>query len=200
MTRYVTTLAVIGAICVIAIVFVDMPLAKLLIRTGKHFPSRLEIHTAPILVAIFSVSLVFGAVSWFKRTPSRNGEVAFLVSCSALITWLINDFIFKPLFGRRTVFEPASNTISSSFSLLKGSYNSGFPSGHTAIIASVLAILWQYFPRYRRTYMMVLMMSSALLIVADLHNISDVIAGSFVGFSAGHLCVTLWRRYRVHQP
>lgn len=69
-----------------------------------------------------------------------------------------------------------------------------FPSGHTAAICAVLSVFWICYPRYRVLYVLGMAAVAGGLVGANFHFLSDVIAGAFLGCSAGWLCVSLWER------
>jgi membrane-associated phospholipid phosphatase len=67
-----------------------------------------------------------------------------------------------------------------------------FPSGHTAAICAVAAILWIYLPMYRALYTAGVAAISILLLAGDFHFLSDVIAGAFVSVSLAALVLNMW--------
>jgi membrane-associated phospholipid phosphatase len=72
-----------------------------------------------------------------------------------------------------------------------GAYAS-FPSGHTTAICTVMTVLWLCYPRYRAFYALCMAAVAIGLVGANFHFLSDVIAGGFLGISAGWLGVALW--------
>jgi membrane-associated phospholipid phosphatase len=73
-----------------------------------------------------------------------------------------------------------------------------FPSGHTAAICAVMSVLWICYPRYRVLYGICMVAVALGLVGADFHFLGDVIAGAFLGVSAGWLTVVLWERGQHH--
>lgn len=57
----------------------------------------------------------------------------------------------------------------------------GFPSGHMTVFAALAAVLWGYYPRYRRLLGGLLAALAAALVLLDYHFVSDVIAGTYCG-------------------
>ena len=73
-----------------------------------------------------------------------------------------------------------------------------FPSGHTTTICTVMTVLWLCYPRYRVLYALAMAAVAIGLVGANFHFLGDVIAGAFLGISAGWLGVSLWEA-GVHQ-
>jgi membrane-associated phospholipid phosphatase len=67
-----------------------------------------------------------------------------------------------------------------------------FPSGHTAAICALMSVLWICYPRFWPVYLAAILAVSIGLVGADYHFLSDVIAGAFVGTSAGWMLVAAW--------
>jgi membrane-associated phospholipid phosphatase len=69
-----------------------------------------------------------------------------------------------------------------------------FPSGHAAIAAAVLSVLWVFFPRLRTLFALAMATVAVGLVLLNLHFVSDVIAGAFVGTSVGIFTLSLRRQ------
>jgi membrane-associated phospholipid phosphatase len=76
------------------------------------------------------------------------------------------------------------------FTFLQGgeAYES-FPSGHSASIAALLAVVWSFYPRLRGLGVLALLGIMAALTLGDFHFLSDCIAGALVGCVLGDLLV-----------
>jgi membrane-associated phospholipid phosphatase len=72
-----------------------------------------------------------------------------------------------------------------------GGYAS-FPSGHATMICTVMTVLWICYPGFRPLYALGMAAVAVGLVGANFHFLSDVIAGAFLGISAGWLGVSLW--------
>jgi membrane-associated phospholipid phosphatase len=62
---------------------------------------------------------------------------------------------------------------------------SSFPSGHTAAISAVAGVLWWRLPRLRWLWALLVVLTAAGLVGADIHFLADVIAGAYLGFACG---------------
>jgi membrane-associated phospholipid phosphatase len=72
-----------------------------------------------------------------------------------------------------------------------------FPSGHAAVAAAVLSVIWILFPNLRVFCTIGLIAVDIGLVALNLHFLSDVVAGSFVGVSTGLFTVALWNASKV---
>jgi membrane-associated phospholipid phosphatase len=95
-------------------------------------------------------------------------------------TWLRNN----PSFIRDGVFG--------FFPFHGGVGYSAFPSGHTAVICTVMTVLWLCYPRFRPLWALAMAAVAIGLVGANFHFLSDVIAGAFIGISAGWIGVVVW--------
>ena len=68
-----------------------------------------------------------------------------------------------------------------------------FPSGHAAVAAATLSVLWILYPKRRALWGIGVMTAAVGLVALNLHFLSDVVVGSFVGISTGLFTVNLWR-------
>ena len=71
-----------------------------------------------------------------------------------------------------------------------------FPSGHAAVVAAVMSVLWILFPKLRRSCSVCVVAADVALVALNLHFLSDVIAGTFVGVSTGIFTIAAWRMSR----
>lgn len=110
---------------------------------------------------------------------------------SDLYAYAINDGTLKLLFG---LPNPAAVLLGTqhAFNLLKGSSNSSFPSGHMVLAGAFAGVFMRLYRSSILPLSLLLLIAAALLIVGDWHFVSDVIAGTFGGISAGLLAGELW--------
>jgi membrane-associated phospholipid phosphatase len=67
-----------------------------------------------------------------------------------------------------------------------------FPSGHTASVSALAAVLWTTYPRFRRLYGVGVAAIALALVAGDFHFLSDVLAGGFLGVSVAVLILAVW--------
>jgi membrane-associated phospholipid phosphatase len=136
----------------------------------------------------------------FRALPRGHYAAAFVASVSVLTAENVKRFL-KPIFGRPSP-ERWMNGNSSlvgdgnyGFHFLHGSaaYQS-FPSGHMATACALMAVLWVWYPRWRWLYFAAALTVGSALVGTNIHFLSDVIAGAFVGISVGAAVTAIWNR------
>jgi membrane-associated phospholipid phosphatase len=183
-------------ICTFAVVptfvYLDVPIAHRLYglfgsteSLGKGFASAILLGIeAAIALSMVCIRIVRGHLS-------RFGEATALACLTSICAYAISDSTLKFFFG---VPNPAAvlHGTRHVFDLLTGSSNSSFPSGHMVLAGSFAGV----FMRLHRTSIFLLsallLCGAVLLIVGDFHFVSDVIAGTFIGVSAGLLAGEVW--------
>lgn len=68
------------------------------------------------------------------------------------------------------------------FDWFHGSGIGCFPSGHMTVFAAFGAAVWYEYPSHRRLVVSGLVLLASALIATDYHFVSDVIAGTYLGF------------------
>ena len=74
-----------------------------------------------------------------------------------------------------------------------GNAYASFPSGHAAVVFSVLSILWLSYPRWQFWYAMFGVAVCVGLVALNFHFVSDVIAGAMLGSITGVWMTQLFR-------
>jgi len=72
-----------------------------------------------------------------------------------------------------------------------GAGYASFPSGHTTAVCAVAGVLWFAYPKLRPLWALAVLAVVAGLIGADYHFVSDIVAGGFLGGSAGWMTVLI---------
>ena len=72
-----------------------------------------------------------------------------------------------------------------------GAGYASFPSGHTTAVCAVTAVLWFAYPKLRPLWGLAVLAVVVGLIGADYHFVSDIVAGGFLGASAGWMTVLI---------
>ena len=81
-----------------------------------------------------------------------------------------------------------------------GAGYASFPSGHTTAVCAVMAVLWLAYPRLRPLWALTVLAVVVGLIGADYHFVSDIIAGGFLGASAGWMTVLVASSGALRRP
>ena len=139
--------------------------------------------------AAVALALVFIRIT--RGHLSRFGEATALACLTSICAYAINDSILKLFLG---VPNPAAvlHGTRHAFDLLAGSSNSSFPSGHMVLAGAFAGVFIRLYRTSILPFSALLLIAAVLLIVGDWHFVSDVIAGTFLGISAGILGGEVW--------
>lgn len=174
--------------------FVDLPVARRFAPSIGHLDALgAGLGSAVLLTLEGLTALALIAVRLLRGRLSLFGEALALASLTSMCVYAMNDGVLKLFFG---VPGPASVLLDGAhhgFHLLAGGQGSGFPSGHMALAAAFGGTFMTLIPASRWPLSALLVVGAVILVVGDWHFVSDVIAGGFVGLSAGALAGALWR-------
>jgi hypothetical protein len=176
----------------LAFVYLDVPIAHRVYgllgsaeSLGKGFASAglLGVEAA-IALTLVTIRITRGHLSAFL-------EATALACLTSICAYAINDTILKLFFG---VPSPAAVLLGTrhAFYLLSGSSNSSFPSGHMVLAGAFAGVFMRLYRTSVVTFSALLLIAAVLLIIGEWHFVSDVIAGTFLGVSAGILAGELW--------
>lgn len=168
---------------VIAYAWIDIPLAR-----ASH-------GIRPTMDAVFGVITRFGeggvylvplglAFLWFLvRGAERWAWRTGLVFAAIALPGIVADIV-KPVFGRaRPVLLFRENL--SGFTWVGAHADSwSFPSGHSITVAALAVSLYAIYPPLWPAYALLAVAVMASRIVLDMHYLSDVIAGAYLGIAA----------------
>jgi membrane-associated phospholipid phosphatase len=190
---WLRALVAISAFACISVRWFDRPIAELFrgISERQAVPIELanRILVIPSIAAILFV--ICGVAAIAGRRLSKIETTIALCTIGVLVTTVIKDQL-KFVFGRTWPYLLNEDIYGFNFFQPGKSFES-FPSGHAAIAAVVLSIIWMQFPTKRILCALGIVAVDLGLVVLNLHFLSDVVAGSFVGISAGLFTVTLLR-------
>jgi membrane-associated phospholipid phosphatase len=202
-----TAIALILAVILVVICyyFVDRPVARF-VHDHISFPRGL-LQWPPLIsgylraVALLAVILV--VVWWAWKRGGRFQTVLLAISANLVINIVLKQLL-KWGCGR---YWPETREGDNPSLIGSGAYGfhpfhygpayDSFPSGHAAVICSVLSILWLTYPRWRWWYAIVGGAVCVALVGMNYHFVGDVIAGAMLGSITG-VCVT--HLFRLHRP
>ena len=143
------------------------------------------------MLFIVLVRLVRGHISVF-------GETLAIACLASMCAYVINDHVLKVFFG---VPNPADviHGARHSFNLWMGSESSSFPSGHMVLAAAFAGVFMRLYKASIWPLSALLVLAAGLLLVGDWHFLSDIIAGAFLGTSAGTLAGEGWAVHSERQ-
>ena len=197
---WMITLVVVTVLSLISILWFDKPTALLIYHLfgARLFSAQLAstpFLSIPLLAALIFVAL--GLLAIMGRTFSFLERAILLCDVSVLVTEIIKNQL-KFLFGRSwpdswgpNILSLVHNNVYGFHFLQSGESFESFPSGHAAVVAAVMSVLWLLYPRLRLLCAVFIVAADIGLIVLNLHFLSDVIVGSFVGGSVGLFTVVL---------
>jgi membrane-associated phospholipid phosphatase len=180
--------------------WLDRPIAQIAHDELQRFHLFEKLTLIPEALTPLAVvaGLVLGLRGLTRRPLSRFQTVLLLSGASLAVAVIVKDQL-KFAFGRPWPETWLRNNPSF---IRDGAYGfhpfhggggyASFPSGHAAMICTVMTVLWICYPRWRPVYGLCMAAVAVGLVGANFHFLSDVIAGSFLGISAGWLGVSLW--------
>ncbi|MDE3115154.1 MAG: phosphatase PAP2 family protein [Pseudomonadota bacterium] len=179
----------------LAFPLVDVPVA----RAVYPFSGNLGALGAGLGSAVFLtleavVVLTLALVRLARGHISPFGEVVTIACLSSICAYAIDSNVLKICFG---VPNPASvmRGAQHSFNFWKGSQSSSFPSGHMVLAGAFGGVFMRLYRSAIWPLAALLCVAALLLILGNWHFVSDVIAGTFIGVSAGLLAGELWRAH-----
>ncbi len=176
----------------------DVAVARQLWRGHRHLGYLGTVFGAAVLLTLESavlLSLILARVT--RGHLSRFRETLAIACLASICAYGINDQVLKPLFG---VQAPAAviHGARHAFDFAMGFAGSSFPSGHMVLAGAFAGVFMRLYRASIWPLAALLLISATLLIVGDWHFISDVIAGTFLGVSAGILAAEGWLAH-LHQ-
>lgn len=189
---WLVSLLVCATLVTLCFVRLDVPVAERFWTTGRFLSPLGEAFDASVLLSIETLVALFLIVTRVVRGHlSRFAEVLALACLASICTYGINDEVLKPLFGvpmPAQVMQGARHA----FNFLMGAGTSSFPSGHMILASAFAGVFMRLHRLSIWPLAALLVLAAVLLVVGDWHFVSDVIAGTFVGISAGILAGELW--------
>lgn len=174
-------------LAVAAFVYVDMPVALCVeefwgsatsLGSGLSSIILLGGEAACVLVLVI-IRIARGRLSPFQ-------EATALACLASICTYEINGNLLKVIFGVPDT-SAVLNGAHHAFHFLRGSSYGSFPSGHMVLACAFAGVYMRRYPASILPLSGLLLIGAVLLIGGNWHFVSDVIAGVFVGISAGLL-------------
>ena len=167
---------------------------------ATHVPTAFV--ESPFSSTSFISALIFvvcGLVAISGHRFSTFGTTITMCAISAVSTILIKDQL-KFIFGRtwpdswgQGILSLVRNGVYGFHYFHHGQSFESFPSGHAAVAAATLSIPWILAPRLRVFATTFIFAADLGLVILNLHFLSDVMAGTFLGVSIGLFTIHLWR-------
>ena len=190
-----------AAVVSVSVQWFDRPIALWVydIFGGRRIPTMLADRIFSISLVSAIVFVICGLVAIMGRRFSKLEAAVAMCAISTLATTIIKDQL-KFAFGRTwpDTWGPGivsllrDNAYGFHFFQSGKSFES-FPSGHAAVAAAVLSVVWILFPKRLVICASGVVAVDIGLVTLNVHFLSDVVAGTFLGLSTGLFTVALWR-------
>jgi len=171
---------------------VDLPVWAAVSRFSPHIAILGEGLGAVVLLTVeLTVFLTLVAARMLLGRISPLGKAMAVACVSSICAYAINSGVLKVLFG---VVPPGALAAGSAHvaHMFAGSPDSSFPSGHMALAGAFIGALVRHYPKRALPLSSLLVLPAGLLILGGWHFVSDVLAGTFIGVSAGLLAADVW--------
>ena len=189
----------------VSVQWIDRPIALWIFDVfgGRRIPTQTadRIFSIPLITTI--VFVICEIIAIMGRRVSKLEAAIAMCAISTLATTVIKDQL-KFAFGRTWpdtwgpgIMSFVRDNVYGFHFFQSGKSFESFPSGHAAVAAAVLSVIWILFPNLRVFCTIGLIAVDIGLVALNLHFLSDVVAGSFVGISAGLFTVALWSTSQV---
>ena len=174
-----------------AFVYLDVPIARSMLGVLRSETLATGFGSAVLVAAEASVALalILQRITRGHLSPWR--EATLLACLTSICAYAINDGTLKFFFGIANPTAVMHGT-RHTFHLLGGSPKSSFPSGHMVIAGAFAGVFMRLYRASTWLLSVLLLVGAALLVAGDWHFVSDVIAGTFLGVSAGLLAGEVW--------
>ncbi len=181
-----------AALAILAFKKIDLPVARLVWRSGSHFGYLSAAFGATVILTLEAAVVLSLVVARLVRGHiSRFAETLALACLASICAYGVNDHVLKPIFG---VPSPGDTMHGArhGFHFLMGFGYTSFPSGHMVLAGAFVGVFMRFYRASIRPLACLLLIAAALLVMGEWHFVSDVIAGTFIGVSAGMLAAELW--------
>jgi membrane-associated phospholipid phosphatase len=181
-----------AAIVAFAFLRIDVPAALYFWNVGHLLgPLNMAFGSAVILSAESAVILFTVLTRLVRGHISVFGETLAIACLVSMCAYVVNDHVLKVFFG---VPNPADvmHGAAHSFDFWVGSESSSFPSGHMVLAGAFAGFFMRLYKASILLFSALLLIAAGLLLVGGWHFLSDIIAGAFLGTSAGILAGEGW--------
>jgi len=135
-----------------------------------------EVQYAFLIIAIYTIVCIV-----YKK-PFIASWLAVLIS--SIMTFALKYIIARP---RPFIFLGIQSLIQET------SYS--FPSGHATIVFTILPFLTKNYPRQKLIFWVLACLVALSRVYLEVHYLSDVVAGAFMGYIVGWLFIWIGERY-----
>lgn len=175
-----------GGATVWAFHHLDVPIAYAVYPYAGHLTPLGEGLGSAILIAgeaVVLLSLVTIRILHGHMSPLAN---ALAVAClTSIAAYAINTAVLKFLFGVPVPYAVIEQGITHGLNVMENRGFASFPSGHMVLSGAFAGVFMRLYRRAILPLAALQALGAALLIAGDFHFLSDTLAGTFVGLTAG---------------
>jgi membrane-associated phospholipid phosphatase len=181
-----------AALVAFAFKHVDLVVLAKVLPYSHRFEGLGKGLASAVLLAFEALMFLGLAVVRFVRGRLSPFGRATAVACvSSICAYAINANVLKILFGVPAPWQVLYGSPHTAH-FLQGTVDSSFPSGHMALAGAFAGALMRHYPKSILPLAGLLAVAGGLLIAGSWHFVSDVLAGTFVGVTAGLLAAEVW--------
>lgn len=171
---------------------VDLPVLAIVARWSPHLLVLGKGLGSAILITLeTAVFLTIAVIRVVRGTISPLSKAVAAACIASICAYAINAAVLKPMFG----VLPAGYVLTGwphAAHFLEGTPDSSFPSGHMALAGAFAGVLMRHYPKTVLPLAAALALAAGLLIAGSFHFVSDVLAGTFEGITAGLMAAEIW--------
>jgi membrane-associated phospholipid phosphatase len=192
--RWFAGLVATVVLCILSIKFVDLPVAN---WVHGHLVAQGAIRQFEdlvlLLVPLGALALLTAGL-YAMAGRALPHWLATPVLAAFSLFWALASFFFllKPAFGRIETSKLFAEPSQYGFVPFHGGQATAFPSGHSAMIASVMIVVWLCHPRLRVFSTVVTGLVMAGLVLIEWHFVADTIGGLFLGATTALMTKAMW--------
>jgi membrane-associated phospholipid phosphatase len=182
----------------VCIRWLDVPIALAFLHNANRFKQVGTALGSAVLVS--GQMLVIVTLAILRMTKGKLpafAKAVFVACCASLCAFVVNDYVLKLFFGRRNPSALIYGLPDQIFHFFKGNQYSSFPSGHMVMATAFGFAFIRLQPRMTPAVLILLCIGASALIIGDWHFLGDVVAGTFLGGTAGFMAGNLWLEHEA---
>jgi membrane-associated phospholipid phosphatase len=187
-------LSLLACAVVVAVSFarIDVPTALYFWSAGRALNPLSGAFGARIILSGESAVVLTIVVGRLARGhASAFGKTLTIACLTSMCAYVINDHVLKVLFGVPGPIDLIQG-VRHEFNFLTGPESSSFPSGHMVLAGAFAGVFMRLYRVSIWPLSALLLFAAGLLVVGGWHFVSDIVAGAFLGTSAGVLAGEAW--------